>query len=159
MRYAAQTGVLFITIATLLAVGSCSQTTSPEGEVLNTPPTPTRIDVDPAPVEDPPGIKRLSIATVKFNMLSETKDQGTIAAVLAELTDEQRRRVIARSRVRVVEPDVVLTILGLFGINPPDATVLEDGVFTAVYTRTTWGKIKCCYKDPNCCPKPPKKDQ
>jgi hypothetical protein len=159
MRYAAQTGVLLITIATLLAVGSCSQTTSPESEVLNTPPTPTRIDVDPGLVEDPPGIKRLSIATGELNMLSETEDQGTIAAVLAELTHEQRRRVTARSRTRVVEPDVVLTILGLFGVNPPDPTVLEDGIFAAVYTLTTWGKIKCCYKDPKCCPEPPKKDQ
>lgn len=159
MRRAVWTGILLFVIAALITTGGCSRTTGPESEDSYSSPAWEQIDAGSASVEIRSGVGRLSIATVQMNMISETTNSVTIDAVLEKLTADQRNRVASRRYVLVVDPADVLTILGLFGIVSPDPATIEDGILAAVYTPATWGQIKCCMKDPKCCPKKKKKDQ
>jgi hypothetical protein len=90
--------------------------------------------------------------------LSQIDNTELIADVLAMLSDGQVS-ILARGYViRVVETSLVVEIATIAGLDTSNPDTIREGIFMSPVPMS-WGAIKCCYKDPECCPPPPKKEQ
>jgi hypothetical protein len=149
---------LFLAIL-LSAVVGCQQATYPDNEVISEQSSAAVVEEALEETGNPGGITHLSIASVEMRELSNVEDPEVITDILILLSEGQMS-ILARGRVaRVEEPSVVLAIAEIAGLDTSNPEAIEEGILMSPID-ASWGVIKCCAKDPECCPPPPKeKDQ
>jgi hypothetical protein len=147
-------GFVVIMVATL-AFGACQQAAGPGDEA---PPAGSAVT---EPLFDAgagaTGIARILIASVEMQSLAFTEDPNVISEVSNLLTEAELATLVSRRLVRVEDPSVASVIAVVVGLDIADPRMTEEGLLVTTYTEMTWGRIKCCFKDPNCCPE--KKEQ
>jgi hypothetical protein len=150
--------ILILSIAISVVVG-CQQATHPDNESISDQSSAAMVEAALEEAGNPIGIAHLSIASMEMRALSNVDDPEVIADILLLLSEDQLS-IMARGRVaRVAEPSVVLDIAETAGLDTSNPEAIEEGILMSPVPMS-WGAIKCCYKDPECCPPPPKeKDQ
>ncbi len=156
MRVGIHAAVVSMTMAS--ALSGCQQTEGPEDVALAEKASSIPRQVAINDIANTTGITHLLIATVEVGVLGGTDDPIAVAEILSLLTETERSTLTQRRLVHVVDPDLAAEIAAIVGINMSDPAVAADGLLVTSYIATTWGQIKCCYKDPKCCPKK-KKEQ
>jgi hypothetical protein len=145
-----------VIMVTILALGACQQAAGPGDEA---PPAGSAVN---EAVFDAgagaTGIARILIASVEMQALAFTEDPNVISEVSNLLTGTELATLVSRRLVRVEDPSAASTIAMVVGLDIADPAMTEEGLLVTTYSEVTWGKLKCCFKDPNCCPKK-KKEQ
>jgi hypothetical protein len=148
----APTGAIVASIIAFVCLGGCNQTTQPSENIA----AELLIAADPV-ASSSTGISHLMIASLETHLLANINDPEAIADALAPLTEAEISVLATRRIVAVVDPEVVSAIALVAGLADP--AMIEDGILLTTYVDATWGVIKCCFKDPNCCPKPEDKKE